>query len=112
MNGDEFLKSLGAPRYICGPMVDASEVAFRMLVRKYGVDLAYTPMLNSRQFICNEKMRRETFSTCQGDRPLVAQVAGDDPEILLEASKLIQREVDAVDINFGCPQVRGRTKRG
>eukprot|EP00190_Bangiopsis_sp_CCMP1999_P000426 CAMPEP_0198735860 /NCGR_PEP_ID=MMETSP1475-20131203/62185_1 /TAXON_ID= ORGANISM="Unidentified sp., Strain CCMP1999" /NCGR_SAMPLE_ID=MMETSP1475 /ASSEMBLY_ACC=CAM_ASM_001111 /LENGTH=59 /DNA_ID=CAMNT_0044499585 /DNA_START=51 /DNA_END=227 /DNA_ORIENTATION=+ len=59
-------------------MVDASELAFRMLVRKYGAELAYTPMLNAGQFVANPKFRSEGFTTCEGDRPLVAQVAGND----------------------------------
>ncbi|KAJ8906685.1 hypothetical protein NDN08_003175 [Rhodosorus marinus] len=104
LEGYEFYRSIGSPKWICGPMVDASELAFRMLVRRYGVDLAYTPMLNSKQFTKNTKLRKTIFTTCEGDRPLVAQFAGDCPETLLEAAKLVECCVDAVDINFGCPQ--------
>lgn len=32
-------------QYILAPMVGASELAFRMLCRQYGSDLAYTPMV-------------------------------------------------------------------
>ena len=46
----EFYTSIGSPKFITAPMVDQSELAFRMLTRKYGATLAYTPMLHSRIF--------------------------------------------------------------
>ena len=38
------------------------------------------------------------------DRPLIAQFCANDPAVLLEAAKEIEKHADAVDINFGCPQ--------
>jgi tRNA-dihydrouridine synthase len=43
----EFWEYLGNPRYVCAPMVDQSELAFRLLTKRYGVDLAFTPMVHS-----------------------------------------------------------------
>ena len=37
-------------------------------------------------------------------RPLVVQMAGDDPAIMLAAAKLVEHQCDAFDINLGCPQ--------
>ena len=48
LTGYDFYRSLGSPRHICAPMVEQSDLPFRMLTRRYGVDLAYTPMLHSR----------------------------------------------------------------
>ncbi len=44
------------------------------------------------------------------DRPLIAQFAGHDKDVLLRAMKLVEQHVDGVDINCGCPQ--GIAKRG
>jgi len=109
----DFWRSLGSPRYVCAPMVDQSELAFRMLTRGMGVGLAYTPMLHARLFTEHEAYRSHTFDPelARRDRPLFAQLAGHDPAVLLEAGRLVQGKVDAVDINFGCPQAIARKGR-
>lgn len=56
---------LGRPKLIVAPMVDNSELPFRMLCRKYGAEAAYTPMLHSRIFNENPKYRSEEFTTCK-----------------------------------------------
>eukprot|EP00667_Euglena_gracilis_P010541 EG_transcript_10751 len=95
---------LGSPRHVMAPMVDHSELPFRMLGRRYGVQLCYTPMLHSALFNSSQKYRQEMFATCEGDRPLIAQFCGNDPEVLLQAARHIEHSCDAVDINLGCPQ--------
>jgi tRNA-dihydrouridine synthase len=58
-----------------------------MLCRKYGVDLAYTPMMNSERFAVDASYREVEFQTNQLDRPLVAHFSGNNPEILLTAAR-------------------------
>ncbi|XP_065025254.1 uncharacterized protein LOC135650074 [Musa acuminata AAA Group] len=95
---------LGAPKLVVAPMVDNSELPFRMLCRKYGAEAAYTPMLHSRIFSETEKYRSMEFTTCKEDRPLFVQFCANDPDVLLEAAKMIEPYCDYVDINLGCPQ--------
>ncbi|KAJ4806348.1 hypothetical protein LUZ62_018914 [Rhynchospora pubera] len=97
-------RALGAPRFLVAPMVDNSELPFRMLCRKYGAEAAYTPMLHSRIFSENDKYRSMEFTTCKEDRPLFVQFCANDPKILLEAARRVAPHCDYIDINLGCPQ--------
>ncbi|XP_070397291.1 tRNA-dihydrouridine(20a/20b) synthase [NAD(P)+]-like isoform X2 [Dermacentor albipictus] len=89
---------------ICAPMVRYSKQAFRHLVRKYGVDIAYTPMIVSDSFVRSQKARDAEFTTGQGDRPLIVQFAANNATDLANAAELVYRYSDGVDLNCGCPQ--------
>jgi len=60
---------------ISAPMVRYSKLSFRRLVRKFGVDLAFTPMIMSDSFVASAKSRDSEFTTAPSDRPLVVQFA-------------------------------------
>jgi hypothetical protein len=70
-------KKLPSHQRILAPMVGGSELAFRLLCRRYGADLAYTPMMNSDRFAVDEEYRKEEFQTGPEDRPLVAHFSGE-----------------------------------
>merc|ERR1712063_221428 len=99
-----FARMGGAPCMGVAPMVDASELPFRMLCRKYGATMAWTPMLHSRMFAEQKKYGKKNLTTCPEDRPLAIQFCANDPDILLKAALLVQDQCDAIDINLGCPQ--------
>ena len=77
-------------RLILAPMVGGSELAFRLLCRKYGADLCYTPMMNSEKFVSDPEYRAKEFTTTTdgSDRPLVAHFSCNKPAVFLEAAKV------------------------
>ncbi|PVG01697.1 Dus-domain-containing protein [Serendipita vermifera] len=112
--GYEFYhKILSSPKYVIAPMVDQSELAWRILSRRYGAQVAYTPMINAKLFtaVKNKSFREANFSLLNGeegnmklDRPLIIQFCGNEPEQILQAAQMLEDHCDAVDINLGCPQ--------
>lgn len=91
-------------RYVVAPMVGASELAFRLLARKYGATLAYTPMMSAAEFARSESYRKAEFQTVQEDRPLVCHFSSNNPDDFAAAARLVEPVCDAVDLNLGCPQ--------
>ncbi|KAL7564429.1 hypothetical protein ACA910_002744 [Epithemia clementina (nom. ined.)] len=104
-NGKYSPKDVSFPhRYILAPMVGASELAFRLLCRRYGTELAYTPMMSAQKFASSQSYREEEFQTCPQDRPLVCHFAANDPNDFAAAARIAEPWCDAIDLNLGCPQ--------
>jgi len=87
-------------------MVDQSELPYRLLCRKYGATICYTPMIHTKMVCTVESYQRKFLGTWLDpmDRPLIAQLAGSDPAHVLQAAQFVEPYVDGIDINCGCPQ--------
>lgn len=115
-----FWEKLGSPRHISAPMVDHSYLPWRLLVRNHGTDLAVTQMINAGSFVKSKTMQADVMDwldhSCHStaaalDTPIIAQLAGNNTDILVKAGRILQANgVDVIDLNLGCPQ--GIARRG
>lgn len=99
-------------QHIVAPMVGASELAFRLLCRKYGATLSYTPMMSASEFVQEAATAKHgitnsdicEFQTIPQDRPLVCHFSANEPQDFARAAALVEPYCDAIDLNLGCPQ--------
>lgn len=94
--------------FVVGPMVDQSELPFRLLCREYGATLTYTPMLHAKSFEESAQYRQHYLTTSPlllvrqalehgsdrshvggglVDRPCFVQFCGHDADVVLGAAR-------------------------
>lgn len=92
---------------IAAPMVNQSDLPFRILVRKFGATMAYTQMLIPDRLLNDQEYfehhlrdLRLGFDALTG--PVVVQLCGDDPEPLVQAGRKLQAYCDGIGACFVC----------
>ncbi len=96
--------NLSFPRFIGGPLDGITDAPFRKLVREFSKnELLYTEMRHV-ACIANDKGGARSLKFEQLERPLNYQVAANfDTYIEQACDKIMQKGVDIVDLNIGCP---------
>ena len=81
----EFWQRIGSPKHVCAPMVDQSELSFRILAGRHGCDLVYSPMYNGKMMVTNKTYLKDViYDHRKAEKPTFTQLCGSDPEILLQ----------------------------
>ncbi len=93
--------------FVLAPMDGYTDAAFRRMCRRAGAGLCFTEMIPAPALVRGAKGAEALLRFPEDDHPVVAQVAGSDPECMAEAARLAEAAgADAVDVNAGCPSRR------
>ncbi len=103
------------------PLAGYTDLPFRLLCREGGAAVAVTEMISAKGLVYSAQARKgsgslssteELLATTplagfpanpEADRPLVAQLFGQEPEFLAQAAELVlQRGFTHIDLNMGC----------
>ena len=87
------------------PLAGYTNLPFRLVIREIGgVDLCTTDLVNARSLLENNPKAHKLIETNGQDSPLSVQLFGGVKEEMRDASiLLLEKGVDSIDVNMGCP---------
>ena len=92
---------------ILAPLSGITDAAFRALCRRHGCRFVYAEMTSSEALVRDNDKAMNRLRGFAGSIPVVAQLLGNKPEVMVEAARMCEeRGAAAVDINMGCPARR------
>ncbi|MDO9516426.1 MAG: tRNA dihydrouridine synthase DusB [Methanosarcinaceae archaeon] len=96
--------SLPNPLFLA-PMANVTNLAFRMLCKKYGASLTYSEMISATAVVRQGEKTMQRGMTCEDEQPFCIQIFGNSPDTITEAALILEEIYRPViiDINMGCP---------
>ncbi len=86
------------------PMADCTDIAFRLIAREFGLELAFTEMISAEALVRKNNRTLPLLRRIRKDRPLGAQLVGHNPVSMGKAAAMIEAMgFEILDLNFGCP---------
>lgn len=98
---------LGKKPVFLAPMEDVTDIAFRLMCKRFGADLVYTEFVSSDALVRSVSKTMQKLAISEEERPVAIQIYGKETDAMVEAAKIVeQARPDILDINFGCPVKR------
>lgn len=85
-------------------MAGITDLPFRMLCRRFGVELAFVEMINCRSVSHKNRRTKQMLASLPKDKPLGIQILGCEEQYILRALEVLRGvEFDLLDFNAACP---------
>jgi tRNA-dihydrouridine synthase B len=95
---------LGERPVMLAPMEDVTDIAFRMLCKRYGASMVYTEFVSAEALIRSINSTVNKLTISDEERPVGIQIYGREAESVVAAAKIVEEaHPDVIDLNFGCP---------
>ncbi|CAA6803579.1 MAG: tRNA dihydrouridine synthase B (EC [uncultured Campylobacterales bacterium] len=90
---------------VLAPLAGFTDLPFRSVAKKFGVDLTYSEMINSNALVHHSKKTFHMIEKAPNETPYIVQIAGNEPEIVKKAVLILNEidGIDGIDLNCGCP---------
>ena len=90
-------------KLVLAPMHNVTNLAFRLMCKRYGSSLVSTELLSANAISRKNKAVMELALTDKSERPVVCQLFSQNTENIIKAAKIIEDKFDIIDFNLGCP---------
>jgi tRNA-dihydrouridine synthase B len=90
---------------VLAPLAGYTDLPFRHVVKKFGVDLTYSEMISANALIYNSKKTFHMLEKSPLETPYIVQIAASSEKIAKEAVLILNDidGIDGIDLNCGCP---------
>ncbi len=87
------------------PLAGYTDLPFRQVVKKFGVDITISEMISSNAFVYHSSKTLRMLEKAPNEDPFIVQISGNDEEIIKKAVLLLNDMdgIDGIDLNCGCP---------
>ena len=95
---------LGERPVLLAPIEDVTDIAFRLMCKRFGADMVYTEFVSADALIRNVSKTQQKLNVSDEERPVAIQIYGKEVGPMVEAAQICEEaHPDVLDINFGCP---------
>eukprot|EP00088_Acartia_fossae_P057356 TRINITY_DN6690_c0_g1_i1.p1 TRINITY_DN6690_c0_g1~~TRINITY_DN6690_c0_g1_i1.p1 ORF type:complete len:443 (+),score=54.28 TRINITY_DN6690_c0_g1_i1:48-1376(+) len=107
-------------KMILAPMVKVGTLPMRLLALEYGADIVYTEEIIDWKLLNSNRVENKllgtvdyidktdntlVFRTCPQERGhLVLQIGTSDGDRAARVAKMVEQDIDGIDVNMGCPK--------
>lgn len=91
-------------KVILAPMHNTTNIAFRILCKRYGAALTSTELLSANAIAKgNKSVMKNAIMDDEIEHPISIQLFSPNTENLIKAAKRVEDKFDFIDLNIGCP---------
>ncbi|WP_305862945.1 tRNA dihydrouridine synthase [Helicobacter cholecystus] len=87
------------------PLAGFTDLPFRSVVKKFGVDITVSEMISSHALVYQSKKTLKMLEKSPLETPYSIQLSGSKPDVLTQAVQMLNDRdgIDIIDFNCGCP---------
>jgi tRNA-dihydrouridine synthase B len=95
------------------PLAGVADLSFRLIAREHGAEFAFFEMTDTNCLVRGQGKNKDLMMVHPDDRPIAAQLLGNNPADVLKAAQMLIPTTDPVfvDLNAACPVNKVQRKK-